>query len=152
MVLRTAPATRDLATLAETILAVGRKIHVQELDDPDVVRLINLESLVMRHIDLYPGISPTALSRDLGLRSSNTSAALRSLEGKGLIARRGDTSDRRAVHLDPTPLARTNLKRVRAAWARLLEPLVPADLDLTSALAVLSALDSGLDGALAETR
>lgn len=132
-----------LAAIAQYVFFLARKIQMTELGD-DVIALSNLESLLLRHIDVHPGITPSRLASDLGLRSGNTATALRSLESKGLITKAVGEKDRRRSHFVLTDLARADIVRVRAAWARALEPIVPDDADLDAVLAVLDSIDSGL--------
>ncbi|WP_461472939.1 MarR family transcriptional regulator [Microbacterium sp. HJ5] len=65
------------------------------------------------------------MSVELGVRSGNTSAVLKSLESKGLLRRLKDATDGRAVRIEPTPTAAANLAKLRAEWARLLQPFAP---------------------------
>lgn len=132
-----------LAAIAQYIFFLARKIQMIDLGD-DVIALSNLESLLMRHIDVNPGITPSRLANDLGLRSGNTATALRSLESKGLITKAASETDRRRSHFVLTDFARADIVRVRAAWARVLASVVPDDADLDAALAVLDSIDSGL--------
>lgn len=112
----------DLADLADLILQVARRIQTLEVGDTGGVALTHLEAMVMSRIDDDPGTTPKALGAALGLRSSNTSAALRSLEEKKLISRIPDAADGRVTRLHPTPLAAANLAQVRETWRRALAP------------------------------
>lgn len=132
------------ADLADAVLSVARKITVRD-HAAGVDVLSPVESLVLRVVSSAPGISPSAAAARVGLTSSNMSAALRSLEARGLVRRSPDPADRRCVRLASTGLAAENLDRIRAGWAAMLAPLVgddPARLDAT--LALLGALDERL--------
>lgn len=112
----------DSADLADLILRVARRIQALEVRESGGVALTHLEAMVMSRIDDEPGVTPKTLGTELGLRSSNTSAALRSLEGKGLITRIPDAADGRVTRIHPTTLAAENLSQVRQVWRRALAP------------------------------
>lgn len=86
------------------------------------------------------GVRPTRLCAEIGLRSSNASAVLRTLEDKGMIERIPSQEDRRSVSVHPTPLAARNLERVGGEWARFLAPHVDEELDLAPVIDLLGAL------------
>ncbi len=134
----------QLADLAHFVLSVARDIRIYGHLDPEIIDVTSLESIVMNHIKRYPGTTPSRLCDEVGLRSSNASALLLSLEAKGMIRRIPDPKDHRAVSLQVTPLAARNLKKVRAAWARFLAPHVGEMADVTPTIELLSALDESL--------
>lgn len=131
-----------LADLADLLLTIARRISISEVEPDGVVRLCPSESLVMRFIDHHPGCKPSEIGAQLGLRSANTSAALRSLEDKGLVRRSPDPTDRRAVLVESTAKAARNLAQIRAHWAALLGPLLADAGDVDTAVRVLSGLDN----------
>jgi DNA-binding MarR family transcriptional regulator len=139
-------AAGDVAQLAELILSVSRRLGLRDHQDAFAVPLSPLEAMVMRHVDAEPGTTPSRISAKLGLRSSNTSAALRDLEAKGFVRRTVDPADARSVRVEPTPLASENLARKREHWVRLLAPHLPDAGAVASAVAVLAGLDSALEG------
>jgi DNA-binding MarR family transcriptional regulator len=98
----------------------------------------------MRHIDKHPGITPSQIASGVRLKTSNTSAALRSLEAKGFITREADAHDRRAVHIHPTQLAADNLRRVRRVWEALLSPHLSDPAATITTVAFLTRLDESL--------
>jgi DNA-binding MarR family transcriptional regulator len=130
-----------LADFAHAVLSVARDIRLYGHFDPEIVDMTALESLVMSHIQRSPGISPSRICDEMGLRSSNASAVLRSLEAKGLIRRAPDRTDRRLISVHPTPLAARNLANVRAEWAQLLAGHVDDTAGLVTAIEVLNAAD-----------
>lgn len=135
----------SLAELADLVLHVARRISGHRFEDRRIVRLSQLESLALRHIDRQHGLSSSQLATDLGLRSSNASAVVRSLEAKQLITRTPDPEDRRAVRLHPTEVARENIRYVRGEWATLLEGALPRDASPSTAIEVLRQLERGLE-------
>lgn len=132
------------ADLADVLISVARKIAARADEDPGFITLTPLESLVMRHIDKHPGITPSRIASAVGLRTSNASAALRSLEAKGFITREPDPRDRRTVHIHPTRAAADNLRRVRRVWHALLSPHLADPAATAGAVAFLTRLDDAL--------
>ena len=127
-------------------MSVSRDIRGFGHSDPDIIEVTHLESLVMGYLQRHPGAGPSRISAQVGLRSSNASAVLRSLEEKGMVRRVPDPTDRRSVSVHPTPLAASNLARVREQWARVLAPHVPPELDLAPLIALLATIDDGFMG------
>ncbi|MDR1185875.1 MAG: MarR family transcriptional regulator [Bifidobacteriaceae bacterium] len=132
------------ADLAELIMSLSRWLQAEVVRDAGAVQLSSLERMIMRDIEQNPGTTPGRLGRHLGLRSSNTSAALRSLERQGMVRRAHDPADRRRIQLFPTPKAQGNLARVRASWADLLGPHLDSDAAVAHAVALLTDLDRSL--------
>lgn len=140
----TTSGDEQAADLAHVLISVARKIAVRADEDPGVVTLTPLESLVMRHIDKHPGITPSRIASAVGLKTSNASAALRTLEAKGFITREPDPRDRRTVHIHPTRAAADNLRRVRQVWDSLLRPHLDSPAATAAAVDFLTALDDSL--------
>jgi DNA-binding MarR family transcriptional regulator len=134
------------ARLAELVLSVSRRLILIGDQDAGTIPLSPLEAMVMRHVDAVPGATPSRISARLGLKSSNTSAALRDLESKGFIRRTVDPADGRGVRVESTALARENLALKREQWVRLLAPLLPDASTLADAVDILAALDDALEG------
>jgi len=125
--LRDMSTTRDsepLADFADLVLNVGRLIRAHTPADSEIVALTETERQVMRLIDLHPGCAPSDIAARGRLQRTNVSAALRSLEAKGMIRR---ATSGRQVTVTPTRLAATNLRRLRAAWAAELAQTLDAD-------------------------
>lgn len=131
------------ADIAELVLSIARRIATSVQTAPDVVRLSNLESLVMRFIDRNPGVSPSQLGEHLGLRTANVSAILRQLEEKRLVRRESASDDRRAVTVHATALASHNLARLREEWSKQLDGVIPVDVDEQALLGFLRDFDAG---------
>lgn len=130
-----------LAELADLVLNVGRLIRARTPTGEDLVPLNETERTVMRLVDLHPGSTPTALARRAGLQRTNVSAAVTSLEGKGMVERRG-SSDGRSVGLHPTTRSADNLQRLRQAWSTELGPALSDDLaDVERCTALLARLE-----------
>ncbi len=137
----------QLADLAHLVLSVARDIRLNGHADPGIIEVSELESLVMDHIEHHPGVSPTQICAAVGIRSSNTSAVLRTLEAKGLVRRDPDPDDRRAVMVHPTDLAAGNLERVRAEWSQFLARHLDDAADLGAAIEVLGGIDRSISQA-----
>lgn len=122
-------ADRDAAALATLILSLARKVRAGGFEHPDIVDLSPVEASVITRIHQVPGISPGRLCQDLGLRTSNTSAALRDLEKRGFITREPDPQDRRSVRVMPTAAAERSTALVRQGIAGVLAPALAELLD-----------------------
>ncbi|GMA36920.1 MarR family winged helix-turn-helix transcriptional regulator [Demequina litorisediminis] len=134
-----------LADIATAAISVARKIQGEPFDDPEIIPLVHLDRIVLRHIHRYPGIHPSALAADLGLQPSNASTAIRSLTAKGMVDKTKDPADKRAVRLHTTDLGESVTARVRRAWADLLDPLIAADDDAVRLARLLVDLDDALN-------
>jgi DNA-binding MarR family transcriptional regulator len=138
------PSSRRPEVFADLLLNVARKIEVLTGTEGGVGEMTHMETLVLRQIARRPGITPSVLGRQLGLKSSNTSLVLRALESRGLIARRGDDTDRRTVRIVATEAADLLIGQVSRYWQALLEPLITSDADLHAAISLLRTLDAAL--------
>lgn len=132
------------AELADLVLRVAREIRTVEVPDPEAVRLTLSESHVMRHVDRFPGCTPTETAQITGMQRTNVSTTLRALEKKGLVDLHRDEDDHRAVHAYPTALARQNLDLLRGCWSARVGEALGAHEDVTPTLAVLARLEEEL--------
>lgn len=139
------------AMLAELVLSVSRHLTVLTHPEPGVIGLSPLEAMVMRKVDASPGISPSRLAAHLGLKSSNASTTIRELEAKGLIRRRADEGDARAVKVFPADAARDHLAAKRASWDRAVRPYLDDPDVLDAAISLLAHLDQMLEGDVARS-
>jgi DNA-binding MarR family transcriptional regulator len=121
------PSGEDpLAELADLVLNVGRLIRARTPSGADAVPLTETERTVMRIVDLFPSSSPSVIASRSRIQRTNVSAALRSLENKGMITR--TSSSGRGISVMPTALAASNLRHLRTAWSRQLSPALGDDL------------------------
>lgn len=133
----------ELADLADLLLNVGRLVRARTPGEVDAVPLNDTERTVMRMLDLFPGSSPSEVAERARLQRSNVSAALRTLEDKGMVTRTPTSG--RGVTVSPTPLAATNLERLRAAWAHQLGDALAGDLsEVRQCVALLERLELSL--------
>ncbi|MDN5913897.1 MAG: MarR family transcriptional regulator [Pseudonocardia sp.] len=75
------------------------------------------ELAVIKQVLASPGITVTELARHLGLQHSNTSAAVRGLVGRGLVARDPSPSDRRVSRLVPTEKSLAAQESIDTVWS-----------------------------------
>ena len=71
-----------------------------------------------------PGLRQGALAARLGVEAATVTRMLQRLERSGLVERRADPHDARALRVHPTPRSRLVEGTVRRAWAQLDEILV----------------------------
>jgi len=134
------PSDDDLAELADLILNVSRLIRARTPAGPEVVSMTETERQVMRVVDLFPGSSPSEIAARTHLQRTNVSAALRTLEEKGMVTRAAATG--RGIAVRPTQLAADNLRHLRAAWSRELATALGHDLgDVRRCNELLSGLE-----------
>jgi DNA-binding MarR family transcriptional regulator len=107
---------------------------------------------VMRLLVRVPELSVGEVARELGLQPSNASAAVRSLQTRGLLKRKTDSRDGRISRLVPTARAQAIRRQREAAWGGLLRArlrhLPPEDVAaLIAAVDPLRALATSLSAA-----
>jgi DNA-binding MarR family transcriptional regulator len=140
-------ARAELITeLAILIHYVGRKLSLHMPEHPDIVPLSALEGIFLEHISRHPGIRPSELSADLGVKSSNTSTVLRAMEDKGMVRRTVDAGDARGVQVFLTARAEAAIARIHEDWVRILAGLIREDDGLRAATRLLAAIDDGWPG------
>jgi DNA-binding MarR family transcriptional regulator len=138
------------ADLADLVLNVARLIRARTPTPPDAVTLNETERHVMRLVDLHPGCAPSDIAHRGRLHRSNVSAALNSLEGKGMIVRTANGD--RTVTVRPTQRAADNLDLLRSAWAHELADALQGDLPAVRRCAkLLARLESQLNRETSDT-
>jgi DNA-binding MarR family transcriptional regulator len=138
-------ADDPLAELADLLLNVGRLVRARTPTGPDVVPMTETERHVMRVVDLFPGSSPSEIAARTHLQRTNVSAALRALEGKGMVTRTATSG--RGIAVSPTEKAAANLRTLRAAWSRELASALGQDLaDVRRCNELLSGLEQHFSG------
>jgi DNA-binding MarR family transcriptional regulator len=106
------------AELAGLIHDVSRQLRVAAHAEANLVPLPDSERDVLRFVARRPGISISVVARELQMKSSNVSAAVRSLVQRGLMVREADREDRRIACLTLTDVARQNIERIDQSWDR----------------------------------
>lgn len=74
------------------------------------------EIALLKQVLETPGETVGELSEALGLRQSNASAALRAMDGRGLIVRSPSETDRRIVRVQATRAGEREHKAIAQAW------------------------------------
>jgi len=134
----------ELAGIADLIIQIARRLSAVRPRDPDVVPLTPVESLVLRYVHRNRGVSVSDVARALLLQPSNTSTALASLAGKGMITRSTGTTDGRWAQLDVTDRALRSIERVQHSWASRVAEGIPEPGRAAPLLATLHELDRAL--------
>jgi DNA-binding MarR family transcriptional regulator len=116
-----------LADLADAIMHAARLIRSWDQAAETVVPLSTVEAAVLEYVDRHPGCRPSDVARELRMRTSNFSAALRVLEKQGFVERRDDPSDGRTANLVVTALATRNIGVIRSRRAAFLAAAVGHD-------------------------
>ncbi|GAA2183863.1 hypothetical protein GCM10009785_29330 [Brooklawnia cerclae] len=114
-------APDEYAQLADLITSIARELRGLMTG---VVPLTPQQVKVLRRVEQHPGDTPSEVADAVGIQRSNLSAALRVLEGEGLVERMSATENRREAHLWPTQQAAEELATLHAAWSAALRPLV----------------------------
>jgi DNA-binding MarR family transcriptional regulator len=129
---------------ADLVLVIAREIQFRGYRHPEALSLTQSEGSVMRYLFRHPGALPSEVAFSTGLRRSNLSAVLRSLEKKGLVDRVDDANDARSVHLHPTARAISNYKLVRREWATAVRAAADGEDDLDATLPLLRQVAAGM--------
>lgn len=147
---RRAQDGRDLPTVLRDL---AWTVHRLVPEVAGVPPLPTTELAVIKQILGAPGITVTELSKRLGMRQSNVSAAVRSLVDRGLAVRSVDPADRRVARLTPTENAFGARQTIRTVWSGTVEQAM-ARLDDHQVDALRSAADAleALDRVLREDR
>jgi DNA-binding MarR family transcriptional regulator len=111
--------SRELAVVLHDIAwLVPRTIDPWAEADVDPLPTSELE--VMRLLVRAPELSVGEIARQLRLQPSNASAAVRSLQNRGLLERKADSRDGRVSRLVPTAKAQAIRRQREGAWGELL--------------------------------
>ena len=134
----TTPTSAQLAALADVVLDLAHKLDIKNPELRGVVPLTGTEIAVIRQIHRTPRATPSQIADATGLRRSNVSTAIRTLEAGGLVVREHPVGNARSVSLVPTDLASQSVARINAYWAGVLRE-APEDL-LADGVAATSTL------------
>ena len=102
--------------LAALLHDVSRQLRAAAHAEVNLVPLPDSERDVLRFVGRHPGVGVGAVARELRMKSSNVSAAVRSLVARGLMVRDADPNDRRIARLTLTEQAHANLHRLQCSW------------------------------------
>ena len=134
----TTPTSAQLAELADVVLDLAHTLDIKNPELRGVVPLTGTEIAVIRQIHRTPRATPSQIADATGLRRSNVSTAIRTLEAGGLVVREHPVGNARSVSLVPTDLASQSVARINAYWAGVLRE-APEDL-LADGVAATSTL------------
>ncbi|MFB6611044.1 MarR family winged helix-turn-helix transcriptional regulator [Agromyces sp. NPDC056379] len=107
----------SLQRVAITLRELAWTIHRRAPERAHVGPIPTTEVALLKQVVDGPGATVGELARTLGLRQSNTSAALRSLEGRGLITRGSSEADRRVVRVWATLDGVREHEAIADAWS-----------------------------------
>ena len=141
-----------LTELADVVVELARHLDVRSPELRGIVPLTGTEVAVIRQVHRSPRTTPSRIAGATGLARSNVSAALRTLEARGLVLREHPAGDGRSVEIVATELADDHVARIYEFWTRRLE-LAPPDVRAAAldALPALGALAAALGGAPASS-
>jgi DNA-binding MarR family transcriptional regulator len=129
---------RQARDLVPRLYGLARALRMSGAAEAGLDQLPPSDLEVLRYVLDSPGVSPGAVSRDLGLQTSNVSTTVRGLVARGLITREPDPSDRRSVRLQPTIAALRGMAGIEDAWAALFAQAL-GDLDDKQRTALVAA-------------
>lgn len=79
--------------------------------------LTNTELAVIKQVQASPRVTVSGLARNLGMKQSNISAAVRDLVERGLVERESNPADRRVHELVPTEKSLADKDAIEAVWS-----------------------------------
>jgi len=90
-----------------------------------------VQSSVMQVLLAHPGMDQIALAQEIGIDRTTASSVLTRLEGRGIVKREADPTDRRNKRAFLTPAGQAMLRdmqaSIEAAHRELVKPLPPAE-------------------------
>jgi DNA-binding MarR family transcriptional regulator len=129
-----APVRRAPAPLARRFHQMCMGVQAEALAAAGLTALEYSVMATLNRTDGEPGIDQNSLAARLGVERSHASLIVEELTAKALVERRVNGADRRARLLSLTPKAEKLYARlrpaIRAANARVLEPLSPREREL----------------------
>ncbi len=106
--------------LAFAIIDSARAIRKSVNDESRPLGLTQAQCRVLIHVNRQPGINQKALADLLEVRPMSLTRQLDALEQAGLLERRADLRDRRAVRLYVTGAAEPLLQQIRSLGAQVM--------------------------------
>ena len=111
----------DLAVLLPTLNQLRRAIHHRLRNSWPNPPLAEAPLEVLNQVRYEPGIRVQSVAEELGLAGNTVSTLVGRLEGLGLLERRPDARDGRAIRLYPTAAARRLFRARRDRRRELME-------------------------------
>jgi DNA-binding MarR family transcriptional regulator len=137
-----------LLYVPEILFDTSANLRLRAPTDAGLAELPPSEIEVLRLVSMHPGCGIVFLTERTKMRQANASTTVRSLVERGLLQKRIDPRDRRAVQLSPTPQAMADLQALRAVWLKRLQSSIDAvglsDAEYTAFARALAAIHRGL--------
>ena len=130
---------RDLAALADAVLALAHQLERRGTTARQMAALTGSEVMVLREIHRRPGITATRIASATGTQRSYISALAHSLEQRGLLHRCDPSDGDRGVGFRLTDRAEADFRLVQEQWVARLRT-APAEL-LAAAAHMTGTLD-----------
>jgi DNA-binding MarR family transcriptional regulator len=99
-------AQRDMVEFLGAVWGLYRELHAASGRMLENFGVSGPQRLVLRVIEVTPGITAGQLADAVDLHRSTVSTLIKRLETLGLVTRRHDRADRRLVYLELTPTGR----------------------------------------------
>ena len=106
----------DLEALSMTLRELAWVIHRTAPERAGVGPIPTTEIALLKQVLDVPGSTVSELSRSLGIRQSNTSAAISGMERRGFVTRVKNRDDRRVTRIMPTPEGAAEHEAIAEAW------------------------------------
>jgi DNA-binding MarR family transcriptional regulator len=105
-----------LIALPELIFEVAGLLELEGPTEAGLAELPASELDVLRLVTLFPGRGVAFLTERTKMRQANISATIRSLTGRGLVVKKPNEQDGRAVRLYASDKAMRDLEALRHIW------------------------------------
>lgn len=139
----------DQRELASVLRDLAWTIHRLVPESAGIEPVPVSELAVLKQVLSQPGITVSDLARNLGMRQSNTSAAVRGLTERALVRRESSPDDRRVTRVVPTEKLLAEQELIESVWSGTIQDamarLAPEQIEaLEAAVDALRTLDRAL--------
>lgn len=136
----------DQRELADVLRDLAWTVHRLVPENAGIEPVPVSELAVLKQVLSRPGVTVSDLARSLGMRQSNTSAAVRGLTGRGLVRRESSPDDRRVTRVVPTEKLLAEREIIDSVWSGTIQDamarLTPEQIEaLEAAVDALRTLD-----------
>jgi DNA-binding MarR family transcriptional regulator len=132
-----------LGALPELMFEVADLLDLKAPTEASLAELPASELEVLRLVTLFPGCGVAFLTDRTKARQANVSATVRSLVERGLVVKKTDERDKRAVRLYASEQADQDLEALRKIWLqRLVRAFDAADISEQNRLRLLALLEA----------
>ncbi|MBD8704804.1 MarR family transcriptional regulator [Frigoribacterium sp. CFBP9039] len=143
-------APESVERLAMTLHRLDEAHRRYRVHSARVVGLAPMEVSALLAVGDTPGITPTALARDLVITSGSTTAVIDRLEKAGHVVRTKHPDDRRSLHLHLTAAGTDAMTNLREAYRYVLST-TGTDETILSAIPQLHEITEALNAAVNES-